>query len=136
MGAVIHMRNPVKGLYIVLSFIFLGLGVLGAMLPVLPTTPFLLLSSGFAVKGSDRVNKWIIGTKFYKRNIESFAKSKTMSSNTKRKILIFATVLLAAAFYTMSSPIMRIVIVVLLLIKYYVFLFVIKTDNSEEDDHD
>ena len=68
------MNKIVKFLYIIIGFIALGLGVLGLILPVLPTTPLLLLASYCFVKGSKRFELWFKGTKLYKRHLETFVK--------------------------------------------------------------
>ena len=50
----------VKSLYIVLGSITLFLGLLGIFLPILPTTPFLLLTAGLYFKGSDKMYQWLM----------------------------------------------------------------------------
>lgn len=54
------MKNTLKPLFILLGFLSLGLGILGAFLPLLPTTPFGLLAAYCFSKGSPRLYKWII----------------------------------------------------------------------------
>ena len=54
---------------IILGFIFLGIGVVGIVFPIIPTTPFLLLTSFFFMKGSKRFNDlYISNNELYKSN--------------------------------------------------------------------
>ena len=53
-GSEFMRATILKVLFIVAAFVFLGLGIVGIILPILPTTPFLLLASYCFVKGLDR----------------------------------------------------------------------------------
>ena len=54
-------------LYAGLGLLFLGLGGIGVIIPIIPTTPFLLLTSFFFLRSSERLNTWFEGTRMYKR---------------------------------------------------------------------
>ena len=86
-----------KNIYVVLGLLAFGLGAIGVILPILPTTPFLLLASFCFVRGSERVNKWFIGTSIYKNHLEAFLEDGMMTMKQKLTILIFATVKIGRA---------------------------------------
>lgn len=120
-----------KPLFIVLGFLFLGMGALGAMVPILPTVPFLLLASFFFTKSSKRINDWFISTGIYKKHLNDFVSSRAMTFKTKILILTLATCMLAIGFY-FSPWYAKIVILLLMLLKYYYFIFRIRTIKKEK----
>ena len=87
--------------WIILGFIGLGIGAIGAVLPMLPAFPFLLLAAVGFGKSSERLNKWFIGTKLYKNNLESYVKGQGMTWRTKIKVMITVTLLMAFGFFIM-----------------------------------
>ena len=90
-----------KILWLTLGFIGLGLGAVGAVIPLLPAFPFLMLALISFGKSSERLHKWFIGTKLYKNNLESFVKGQGMTWKTKIKIMITVTLLMAFGFFMM-----------------------------------
>ncbi|PAE41469.1 DUF454 family protein [Bacillus sp. 7884-1] len=121
------MNKIVKLLYIIIGFIALGLGVLGLILPVLPTTPLLLLASYCFVKGSERFEIWFKGTTLYKRHLETFVKERSMTFKQKLTILLFADVMIAIPFFILDSLMVRVMFVLIVIYKYYYFIYKIKT---------
>lgn len=121
------MGKTIKVIWIIIGFLSMGLGMIGVILPVLPTTPFLLLSSFCFAKGSDRFHKWFIGTKLYKKHLDSFVKNKSMTLKTKLTILLPASAMLILVFLAMSDIYGRCFIVFLILFKYIYFFTRIKT---------
>ena len=90
-----------KIIWLTLGFIGLGLGAVGAVIPMLPAFPFLMLALFSFGKSSERLHKWFIGTKLYKNNLESFVKGQGMTWHTKIKIMITVTLLMAFGFFMM-----------------------------------
>lgn len=119
-----------------LGFLCAGIGALGVVLPVLPTTPFLLLASFFFARGSQRFHDWFTSTGLYKKHLHSFASSRSMTLKTKWTILIPASCMLAAAFFLCPVTIGRALIVFAFVFKYYYFFFKIKTieENSAAEE--
>ena len=125
-GAVI-IYNIVKIIYIVMGFIALVFGILGVILPVLPTTPLLLLASFCFVKGSERFEKWFKDTRIYKRHLESFVRERAMTLRQKVTILLFADVMIAIPFIILDSIVVRIMLLLIVIYKYYYFITKIRT---------
>lgn len=119
-------------LFIVLGFIFLGVGAVGIVVPILPTTPFLLLASFFFAKDSKRFHDWFLSTKLYKRYLESFVKSRAMTLKGKLTILIPVSCMLIITFILVNNIYARIVLAILFISKYVYFFTQIRTVSEEE----
>ena len=103
--------NIKKGIYIVIGCIGVGLGALGAALPLLPAFPFLLLAAICFGKSSERLHTWFIGTKLYKNNLESYVQGRGMTWKTKIRIMIIVTLTMSVGFIMMSRvPVGRIIL--------------------------
>lgn len=89
------MNKLKKCLYITVGLIAFSLGAIGVVLPILPTTPFLLLASFCFAKGSDRFNNWFTNTKIYKNHLENFIQERAMTLKQKICLLAFADTMLA-----------------------------------------
>ncbi|MBQ7925585.1 MAG: YbaN family protein [Lachnospiraceae bacterium] len=90
-----------KLLWITLGFIGLGIGAVGAVLPMLPAFPFLLLAAFSFGKSSEKLHTWFVGTKLYKNNLESYVKGQGMTNTTKTKIIITVTLLMGFGLFMM-----------------------------------
>ena len=100
-----------KVLYVVLGCLSLVMGAIGAVLPLLPAFPFLLLATVCFAKSSEKLHNWFIHTKLYKNNLESYVKGKGMTRSTKIRIMVTVTFLMAIGFAMMGQvPIGRIVL--------------------------
>lgn len=121
------IKSPIKLLWLMIGIVSMVLGAIGVVLPVLPTTPFLLLASFCFAKGSDRFHKWFIGTKLYKKHLESFVTNRSMTLKTKLCILLPASAMLILAMLAMSNIYGRVFIVFLIIFKYIYFFTRIET---------
>ena len=110
------LKKLFKGIYIILGIIFLGVGIIGIVLPVLPTTPFILLASFCLAKGSDRINNRFKKTKIYREYILNF-KENGLTKKQKIRIVLTADLMLLASGYFVNNFYVRIFLFCLALIK-------------------
>lgn len=120
-------KNPLRIMWLILGFLAMGIGAVGVILPVLPTTPFLLLASFCLARGSERFHRWFTGTKLYRRHLESFVRNRAMTLKTKFSLLIPASCMLILAFLAMSNVYGRAFIIFLIFFKYIYFFTKIRT---------
>jgi uncharacterized membrane protein YbaN (DUF454 family) len=71
------------GLYKPLGFLFLGLAIIGVLLPVLPSTPFLLLSAWFFARSSEKWHKWLLNSNLFGPILRNWEESRCISLRTK-----------------------------------------------------
>lgn len=124
------MKKITKLLLVICGFICIGFGIVGVILPILPTTPFLLLASFCFVKGSNRFDAWFKSTKLYQKHLESFVQNRQMTLKQKLTILLIADLMLCVPFFLVNNLHMRIFLVSLVLLKFYYFMFRIETIPS------
>lgn len=126
--------NLKKVFLVILGCLGLGLGALGAVLPLLPAFPFLMLAAFCFAKSSEKLHNWFISTRLYKKNLESFVLGKGMTVKTKVRIMLTVTILMSIGFIMMHAvPVGRIVLGIVWLFHVLYFIFGIKTLKLEED---
>lgn len=124
-----------KIIYITIGCVGLGLGALGAVLPLLPAFPFLMLAAVCFGKSSERLHKWFVGTKLYKNNLESYVKGRGMTWKTKIRIIIIVTITMSVGFIMMNAvPVGRIILCGVWVFHVLYFVFRVKTVKSEQND--
>lgn len=96
------MNKIKKAIYVIVGIISLGFGYLGVILPLIPFTPFLLLTAFCFGKSSEKLDTWFKNTKLYKDNLESFVKGEGMTKKTKIRVLSMISLVMAIGFIMMA----------------------------------
>ncbi|MBP3451888.1 MAG: YbaN family protein [Agathobacter sp.] len=120
------MKRIINGICIALAFICVGLGVIGIVLPILPTTPLFVAAACLFAKGSKKFHVWFLNTKLYKTYIESAVKNGTMERKAKRKVMSTLAVVFGIGIF-FSPMIAKVIIFLVAAIHFYVLLFRIKS---------
>lgn len=128
--------NLKKTLYIILGCVGVGLGAVGAVVPLLPAFPFLLLATFCFARSSEKLHTWFINTKLYKDNLEDYVAGRGMTWKTKIRIMITVTLLMSVGFIMMSRvPVGRIVLACVWAFHILYFIVGVKTIHPAAAEH-
>ena len=90
-------------IFFTLGWSFFGLGVVGAFLPVLPTTPFMLLTLFMFAKSSERFHYWLYNHRLFGPPLQSWHQHRVIS--VKAKVLSVSMMSLSLLYVIFYSPI-------------------------------
>lgn len=124
-------------IFLTAGFLCLGLGCVGVALPVIPTVPFFLATVFCFANSSQKLHDWFIGTKLYKKRLESFVKKKGMTVQTKLGIIISVTIVMGIGFFMMvrgGAFVPSIILLVVWISHIVYFVFGVKTLKPSEAD--
>ncbi|NMC69028.1 MAG: DUF454 domain-containing protein [Myxococcales bacterium] len=99
--------RPARLLWNALGFLFVGLGLVGVPLPVLPTTPFLLLAAACFLRGSRRMYAWMYTNRWFGRYLADYRAGRGIPRRTKIRAiaLLWTTILVSVAFFVHWLPV-------------------------------
>ena len=126
--------NIKKILYVILGCIGVGLGAVGAVVPMLPAFPFLMLAAFCFARSSEKLDRWFKGTKLYKDNLEDYVAGRGMTKTAKIRIMVTVTLLMSIGFTMMALKGVKVGCIVLTgvwMFHILYFLFGVKTLSRE-----
>jgi uncharacterized membrane protein YbaN (DUF454 family) len=93
-------QKIIRPLFFVAGTISLVLGAIGIVLPVLPTTPFLLLALACYCRSSERMTQWMLNNKYFGKYIRRYREGKGIPLKTKllATIILWITISYSALF--------------------------------------
>jgi len=91
-------QRIVRYLLLVAGTISLTLGAVGIFLPILPTTPFLLLSAACYLRSSERMHKWLMDNRWFGEYIKNYQAGRGIPIKTK--IIAISTMWIAILYST------------------------------------
>ncbi|MGL4849124.1 MAG: DUF454 family protein [Clostridium sp.] len=121
-----------KPLLIIIGFLSLILGGIGIAIPILPTTPFLLLSSLCFLKSSKKVHTWFIKSTIYKKYAKDLVENKSMTLKRKVTLLLIANTLIILSMLIIRNIYINLFLLLIILFKLWYFTFKVKTLPNKE----
>ena len=122
-----------KIFYLIVGILSTALGAVGVVLPILPTTPFLLLAAFCFAQSSERLHSWFLSTKLYEKHLKDFVQTRAMTLKTKLSLMSMASAMMLLGFLMMENvPVGRIVIACVWVFHVYYFVFRIRTIPAPE----
>jgi uncharacterized membrane protein YbaN (DUF454 family) len=79
-----------------LGFVFLGLGLVGVFLPLLPTTPFVLLAAACFAQSSERMHRWILANETFGPMVRDWEQNRCVSCRVK--VIAIASMVVVGGF--------------------------------------
>ena len=90
-------------LWLYLGHLFVGLGIVGVFLPILPTTPFILLASACYSRGSERFNAWLLNHPVFGPPLRDWRAQKMI--RPKAKVVASASIFIAIGIVVLAEKI-------------------------------
>ena len=112
---------------IALGILFTVIAFIGAVLPLLPTTPFLILAVICFTNSSKKFKVWLESTQIYKDYVENLKKYKGYTMKEKIRILISLYIVVGFSIFMISNLYIRIGLVIMVIIQTIVFFTFVKT---------
>ncbi|MEI7596021.1 MAG: YbaN family protein [Bacteroidota bacterium] len=109
-------------LLVIAGSISLALGIIGIFLPLLPTTPFLLLSAICYLNGSKKMYLWLINNKYFGKYIKDYQEKRGVKLKMKifAILLLWITILNCIVFLIISSLVNMLLITIALAVSAYI----------------
>ena len=124
-----------KIVFVTLGCISLALGVVGIVLPILPTVPFFLLTAFCFAKSSERLHSWFLSTRMYKKYIGSYFRRRGMTKKAKCLLIGTVTAIMVPGFILMDKvPVGRAIMLVVWVGHIFYFGFKVQTITQQEAD--
>jgi uncharacterized membrane protein YbaN (DUF454 family) len=105
------MNQLIKTILIIFGSFFILIGFIGIFLPLLPTTPFILLGAVCYMKGSQKLYDWLINNKLFGIYIKRYYEGEGIALNVKLVIIAFLwTGIIFSVVFVVTVQLFRIIL--------------------------
>lgn len=129
-----HPSPWVRWLFLGLGLAALALAVLGIFLPILPTTPLVLLAAAFFARGSTRLHRYLLHHKVFGPIIQDWEEHRSMPPGVKPWAFALLAISFAASIYTVESTPLRLALAAAgLILALFLWRVPVRTLTPEEE---
>ena len=121
-----------KSLYLIAGWTSLGTGILGILLPLVPTVPFLLLSAFCFSRSSSRHHNWLLSHRWFGTHIRQWEATRTVRRETKIKALILIVISFAITIGVLTPSLIWRIVVVFLAIALFTAVILLPEQRAEK----
>jgi uncharacterized membrane protein YbaN (DUF454 family) len=115
----LHNSVFVRHVFIALGFAALLLGIIGVFLPILPTTPFILLAAAFFARGSERFHSWLLQHHLTGPLIVDWYEHRSLRASVKRWAYVLTTISFSSSILIIQPIAIKLLLLILYLIVIY-----------------
>ena len=126
-----YMKCTMRYIFFALGWLFFTLGLIGAFLPVLPTTPFMLLALAMFAKSSERFHRWLYNHRLFGPPLQKWHEHRVIP--LKAKVLSVSMMSVSLLYVILYSPIPVWMVVVTGLLMAYGAWFVLTKPSQVPD---
>ncbi|TSA22515.1 MAG: DUF454 domain-containing protein [Betaproteobacteria bacterium] len=109
----LHDSPWLRGLFLALGFIALGLAILGVFLPILPTTPFVLLAAALFARGSARLHGYLLRHRLFGPLIHDWNEHRSMPQGIKPWAFLLLAISIGSSIWALATPWHRLMLLAL-----------------------
>ena len=121
------MKKHIKtATFFVFGWVFLLLGIIGIPLPILPTSPFVILAAAWFAKGSPRFHKLLIENKYFGSELKRWEETRVVARKTKKKATFLVVISFSFSMWMLSEKVSLQIMLILIAIVLLFFIWKLK----------
>jgi uncharacterized membrane protein YbaN (DUF454 family) len=102
-----------RQLLIIAGTLSLAVGIVGIVVPVLPTTPFLLLAAGCYLRSSQRFYNWLMANRLFGAYIRNYIEGRGIPAKVKIFIIALLWATIGVSIWLVAIPVVTIILLII-----------------------
>jgi uncharacterized membrane protein YbaN (DUF454 family) len=111
-------------IYVLAGTVFLFIGAIGVVIPVLPTTPFLLLAAACYLRGSKRLHHWMLNNQIFGEFLKNYSEGKGITRRNKllTAVFLWSAISFSVIFFVINPVIKGLLVLIAIAVSIHLFL--------------